>query len=256
MIAEIEILKLFVLVMVRFSGLILTAPILSSNNFPVMGKIGLVGLAAYVVTPTLAALPTPLPADPLPFALVGAGELLIGMTLGLVMQMMFAAIQIAGQVMDMQSGFGLINVFNPALETQVPLFGFIFFILAVLYLLVISGHHVMIQALVSTFERVPVGGFAPETTAMGQVSAWGGLMFYDAVLLAAPVAGAMMLAYVTMGIMGRVVPQLNLFVIGFPLTIAASLFVAALSINYYRGLLDQMFVNMFRQVDGLIDKLG
>jgi len=256
MIAEVEILKLFVLVMVRFSGLIATAPILSSNNFPVLGKIGLVGLSAYIVTPTLPALATPLPAEALPFALVGAGELLIGMIIGLVMQMAFAAIQVAGQVMDMQSGFSLINVFNPALETQVPLFGFIFFILAVLYLLTISGHHMMILAVVSTFERVPVGGFAPETTAMGQVAAWGGLMFYDAVLIAAPVAGAMMLAYVTMGILGRVVPQLNLFVIGFPLTIATGLVVAALSVTFYRELLDQMFFEMFQRVDGLINKLG
>ncbi len=256
MIAEIEILKLFILVMVRFSGLIVTAPVLSSNNFPVLGKIGLIGMAAYVVTPTLPALSAPLPADPIPFALVGAGELLIGMAIGLVMQMVFAAIQIAGQVLDMQSGFGLVNVFNPALETQVPLFGFLFFILAVLYLLTTFGHHLMIGSLVSTFERIPVGGFAPETPLMGQVAAWGGLMFHDAVLMAAPVAGAMMLAYVTMGIMGRAVPQLNLFVIGFPLTIAASLLVAALSIGYYLELLDQMFIGMFRQVDRLIGGLG
>ena len=161
MIAEIEILKLFVLVMIRFSGLILTAPILSSNNFPIMGKIGLIGMAAYVVTPTLPALNYPLPAEALPFAVMGAGELLIGMIIGLLMQLVFAAIQIAGQVMDMQSGFGLINVFNPALETQVPLFGFIFFILTVLYLLAVSGHHLIILALVSSFQRVPVGGFAP-----------------------------------------------------------------------------------------------
>lgn len=256
MIAEIEILKLFVLVMIRFSGLILTAPILSSNNFPVMAKIGLIGMAAYLVTPTLPALNYPLPSEPFPFALAGAGELLIGMIIGLLMQLVFAAIQIAGQVIDMQSGFGLINVFNPAMETQVPLFGFIFFILTVLYLLAVSGHHLMIMALVSSFQRVPVGGFAPDVSAMGQVAAWGGLMFEDAVLLAAPVAGAMMLAYVTMGIMGRVVPQLNLFVIGFPLTIAASLIIAALSLNYYRDLLDQMFLTMFRQVDGVIGKLG
>jgi flagellar biosynthetic protein FliR len=256
MIAEIEILKLFILVMVRFSGLIITAPVLSSNNFPVLGKLGLIGMAAYVVTPTLAALPAPLPADPIPFALTGAGELLIGMAIGLVMQMVFASIQIAGQVLDMQSGFGLVNVFNPALETQVPLFGFLFFILAVLFLLATFGHHLMIRALVSTFERIPVGGFAPETPVMGQVAAWGGLMFHDAVLMAAPVAGAMMLAYLTMGIMGRAVPQLNLFVIGFPLTIAASLLVAALSIGYYLELIDQMFTGMFHQVDRLIDGLG
>lgn len=256
MVAEIEILKLFILVMVRFSGLIVTAPVLSSNNFPVMGKIGLIGGLSMALTPVLPALPAPLPAETIPFVIVALGELLIGMALGLVMQIVFAAIQIAGQVMDMQSGFGLINVFNPALETQVPLFGFMFFILAVLYLLTTFGHHLMILSLVSTFSRVPVGGFAPDTSMMGQMAAWAGLMFNDAVLLAAPVAGAMMLAYVTMGIMGRAVPQLNLFVIGFPLTIAGSLIVAALSIGYYLDLLDNMFGGMFRTIDHMINGLG
>jgi flagellar biosynthetic protein FliR len=254
--AEIEILKLFLLVMIRVSGLVVTAPILSSNNFPVLGKVGLAGITAYLLTPTLPALDTPLPAEALPFALTAAGELLIGMTIGLVMQLVFAAIQVAGQVMDMQSGLGLINVFNPALETQFPLFGFLFFILATLFLLVTYGHHMIIRALASTFDRIPIGGFAPETPILAQFAAWGGLMFHDAVLLAAPVAAAMMLAYVTMGLMGRVIPQINLFVVGFPLTIALSLLVVGLSIGYYLDLLDSLFTDMFRNVDRLIGGLG
>lgn len=256
MVAEVEILKLFLLVMFRFAGLVFTAPILSSGNFPTIAKIGLIGMSAYVVTPTLPALGHPLPAEPLPFALTAAGELLIGMIIGLVMQLVFGAIQLAGQVMDMQSGFGLINVFNPALETQVPLFGFFYFILAVLYLLVTNGHHLMIRALVSTFDRIPIGGFAPQTSVMGQVVAWAGLMFYDAILIAAPVAAAMMLAYVTMGLMGRVVPQIHLFVVGFPITIAISLIVVALTIGFYLRLLDDIFGDMFRNVDRLINGLG
>ncbi len=254
--SELEILKLFLLVMVRVSGLVVTAPILSSNNFPVLGKLGLIGLTAYVITPTLPALDAALPAEALPFALMAAGELMIGMVIGLVMQLLFAAIQVAGQVMDMQSGFGLINVFNPALETQFPLFGFLFFILAILYLLVSYGHHMILRALSSTFDRIPVGGFAPDTPVMAQFVAWGGLMFHDAVLLAAPIAAAMMLAYVTMGLMGRVIPQINLFVVGFPLTIALSLLVVGLSIGYYLNLLDSLFTDMFRNVDRMISGLG
>ena len=254
--AEIEILKLFALVLVRVSGLVVTAPILSSANFPVMGKLGLAGLTAFCITPTLPALETPLPAEALPFALLAVGELLIGMVIGLVMQLLFAAIQVAGQIMDMQSGFGLINVFNPALETQFPIFGFLFFILAVLYLLVTYGHHMIIRALVSTFDRIPIGGFAPDTPVLMQFAGWGGLMFYDAVLLAAPVTAAMMLAYITMGLMGRVVPQINLFVIGFPLTIAISLIVVALSIGYYLDLLESLFTDTFRNVERIIPGLG
>ena len=256
MIAEVEILKLFLLVAVRFSGLILSAPVLSSANFPVFGKIGLIGLSAFVVTPTIPSLDSPLPGEPFEFALLAASELLIGLIIGLVMQFLFGAIQVAGQIMDMQAGFGLVNVFNPALETQFPIFGFVYFILAILFLITTYGHHLMIRALVSTFDRVPVGGFSPDTTVMGQVSAWAGLMFYDALLIAAPVAAAMTLAYITMGLMGRVVPQIHLFVVGFPLTIATSLLVVALTIGVYLQLLEGMFTDMFQNVDRLIDGLG
>lgn len=256
MIAEVEILKVFLLVLVRFSGLILTAPILSSSNFPVIGRIGLIGLSALVITPTIPVLDVPLPDEALPFGLMAIGELLIGLVIGLVMQLVFGAIQVAGQVMDMQSGFGMMNVFNPALETQFPIFGFFYFILAILLLLTTYGHHMIIRALVSTFDRIPIGGFSPDASVMGQVVTWGGMMFYHGILIAAPIAGAMMLAYITMGLMGRVVPQIHLFVVGFPLTIALSLLVVALSIGMYLQILDGIFDDMFRNVDHLIDGLG
>lgn len=256
MILEVEIFMVFLLVMVRFSGLIVSAPILGSSNFPVVGKIGIVGLSAILVTPTVAALDHPIPMLPLEFALMAAGELLIGLIMGLIMTLVFAAIQVGGQVMDMQSGFGMMNVFNPALETQVPIFGFFLFILAVLYLLVINGHHMMIRALVATFDEIPLGGFAPDAGLWKVVSSWGTAMFYDGILIAAPVAGAMMLAYASMGLMGRVVPQIHLFVVGFPITIATALLIVALSTSVYIKFLDGMFMDMFRNVETLVRGMG
>lgn len=256
MIAEVEIVKVFLLVGIRFSGLILTAPILGSANFPVIGKIGLIGMFAFLMTPTLPVLDTPLPDNALEFGIMGASELAIGLVMGLVMTLTFSAIQIAGQLMDMQSGFGLMNVFNPAFETQFPIFGFFYFILAVLFLLITNGHHLMIKALASTFETIPLGGLEADVDLIGHMSTWGTMMFYDGLMIAAPVIAAMLLAYVTMGLMGRVVPQIHLFVVGFPITIATALLIVALTIDYYLAYLDGMFVGMFRNVDTLINGLG
>jgi len=256
MIAEIEILKVFLLVMVRFSGLILTAPVLGSGNFPVIAKIGLVGMFAFIVTPTLGVLDDPLPAGTMEFTIMAMSELLIGMVIGLVLTLTFSAIQVAGQIMDMQSGFGAMNVFNPAMETQFPIFGFFYFILAVLYMFITNGHHMMIRALVSTFDHIPLGGLSPDIGLIGQLSTWGSLMFYDGLLIAAPVTAAMLLAYVSMGIMGRVVPQIHLFVIGFPITIATALLVVALTVDVYLNYLDSMFFKMYQNVDTLIQGLG
>lgn len=256
MMAEVEILKVFLLVAIRFSGLILTAPVLGSGNFPVIAKVGLIGMFAFLITPTIPALDAPLPDEALEFGLMGASELIIGLVIGLVMTIAFAAIQVAGQLMDMQSGFGLMNVFNPAFETQFPIFGFFYFILAVLFLLVSNGHHMMIKALAATFETIPLGGLDASADLVGHLATWGSLMFYDGLMIAAPVIAAMLLAYVTMGLMGRVVPQIHLFVVGFPVTIATALLVVGITIDYYLTYIDSMFNGMFRNVDTLIRGLG
>ena len=253
---EVEVFKLFALVMVRFSGLMVSAPVLGSANYPIRAKIGLAALAALLVTPMLPALGHPLPGDPLSLTLLGAGEFLIGLMIGFVVTLVFAAIQVGGQIMDMQSGFGMMNVFNPAMETQFPIFGFFLFIIAVLYLLTINGHHTMIRALVATYQHIPVGGFAPHRELMAEAALWGRAMFVDGVMIAAPLAAAMLLAYSTMGLLGRVVPQIHLFVVGFPITIATGLFLMAFVLGVYVRLLDGMLFRTFQSLETLIRGMG
>lgn len=253
---EVEVFKVFLLVLIRFTGLIVAAPVLGSNNFPVIARIGLSGLFAIAITPTVPALDTPLPDDFIAFAALGAGELAIGLMVGFVMTIAFAAIQVGGQVLDMQTGFGLMNIFNPALETQVPIFGFFLFLVAAMYLLITDGHAMMIRALASTYTQIPLGGFVAKPQLLFEVSTWGRVMFIDGFLIAAPVAGALMLAYVTMGLLGRLIPQIHLFVIGFPITIALGLMVVALSLSAYIHLLDGMFFRMFRDVGTMVRGLA
>ena len=254
--AEIEIFKLFLLVMVRFSGLMVSAPVLGSTNVPVVAKVGLALFGAILVTPTLPMLEVGLPDEPISFAVLAIGEFIIGLLVGFVVGLIFAAVQVGGQIMDLQTGFGMMNVFNPALETQFPIFGFFLFILAVLYMLVTNLHHLMIIGFVHTFEVIPIGGFMARPALLWEVSQWGDAMFVDGLIIAAPVAAAMMLAYVTMGLIGRVIPQIQLFVVGFPLTIATGLMVTALSVGIYLQVLDGMFDRTFERVDSLIRGLG
>lgn len=233
-----------------------SAPVLGSANFPMMGKAGLSALAALLIVPTLSTMGTPLPDAPFAFALLAVGELMVGLILGFVMMLVFASIQLAGQIIDLQTGFGMMNVFNPALETQFPVFGFFMFILAVLYLLAINGHHLMIRALVSTYGHVPVGGFAAKPALFFDLAGIGQGMFIDGVTLAAPLAAAMLLTYATLGLLSRVVPQIHLFIVGFPLTIAVGLLLMALAVGVFLRAVDGMFDRMFHQVEALIRGMG
>jgi flagellar biosynthetic protein FliR len=256
MIAELAIFKLFLLALARFAGLMVSAPILGSANFPVRAKVGLAAFCALIVTPTIGVLDTPIPDDAIAFAWWAVGEFLIGLIMGFVMTLIFSAIQIGGQIMDMQSGFGMMNVFNPALATQFPIFGFFLFILAVLYLLVLNGHHLMITGLVASYEHIPPGGFVARPALLLEIARLGQGMFIDGLLIAAPIAAAMLLAYVTLGLLGRVVPQIHLFVVGFPITIALALFITASIVGIYLQILNGMFYRMFQNVDGVMRAMG
>ncbi len=253
---EVEVFKVFVLALVRVSGFLVVAPVLGSRNFPMRNKIGFAALMAFMLTPSVVVAGGPLPDEPGPYILLVAGELVIGLMIGFVMTLFFAAIQVAGQIMDMQTGFGMVNVFNPALETQFPVFGFFFFLIAVLYLLATNGHLLMIRALAHSYDTVPLGGFVARPQLLLEVARWGHAMFYDGLLLAAPIAGAMLLAYISMGLLGRVVPQIHLFVVGFPVTIALGLLLAALVMGIYVRTLDSLLHQMFRQAGVLIRGMG
>ncbi len=256
MVEEVEIAKLFLMVMVRFSGLLVSAPVLGSRNVPVVAKVGLAGLGAMLVTPTIPLLAQVLPDAALAFALIAAGEFLIGLAIGFVMTLIFAAVQVGGQIMDLQTGFGMMNVFNPAFESQFPIFGFFLFIIAVLYLLITGGHRTMIWALAATYREIPVGGLAVDPGLLWEASTWGRVMFIDGLMIAAPVATAMLLAYVTMGLLGRVVPQIHLFVVGFPVTIATGLFLTGLILWVYVDMLDGILGQMWGFVDTLVRGMG
>ena len=253
---ELDLFKLFLLVMARVGGLLTSAPVLGSSNFPAIAKVGLTALTAMLIVPGLAALEHDLPSSPAAFTMMALGEAAIGVAMGFVMTLLFAAIQLGGQIMDMQSGFGMMNVFNPAMETQFPIFGFFLFILAVLFLLVTNGHHVMLRGLLASYEHIPVGGFMPRAALWREAALWGQAMFLDGIMISAPIAGAMMLAYATMGLLGRLIPQLHLMMIGFPFTIGMALVLMGLMLGMYVYVLDGMFLRMFRNVETLIHGMG
>ncbi|MBP9003139.1 MAG: flagellar biosynthetic protein FliR [Candidatus Hydrogenedentes bacterium] len=248
MLLEAEWFKLFVLVLIRFSGVMATAPVLGSGGVPMRLRAGLAAATALLVTPLIPALAQPLPSDPFAFGWLAAGELIIGLCVGFVASLVLAAVQMGGQVIDMQSGFGMMNIFNPAAETQFPVFGFFLFILAVFFLLATDGHHVILRAAAVSFEHIPPGGFRPNGPAFSELARRGAWIFIDGLVIAAPVAAAMFLAYGTLGLLGRVVPQIHLFIIGFPLTMALAMLVMAAFIGTYLELLDGMFSRMFRDL--------
>jgi flagellar biosynthetic protein FliR len=255
-VAEAEVFKLFLLVFARVSGLMVSAPVLGSATYPNTAKIGFSALIALLITPVLPPLQIPIPEDNLSFGLMAVGEAAVGALLGFVLTLVFAAVQVGGQIMDLQTGFGMMNIFNPTFESQFPIFGFFLFLIAVLYMLVFGWHHLMIKALAATYTDVPIGAVVFKPSVFLEASTWGTAMFVDGLMIAAPVAAAMVMAYATLGLLGRVVPQIQLFVIGFPITISIGLFLTGCMIGVYLQFLDGAFYRIFRDAQTLMRGLG
>jgi flagellar biosynthetic protein FliR len=247
--------KLFSLILVRVTAFMLMVPVYGSAMIPPVIKLSLSIVVALLLTPLVSAPAVPLPDDPLQFGLLAAGEILVGLVCGFIMFLVFMGVQTAGQIIDMQMGFGVANVIHPGLQTQVPLVGFFQFLLATLFFLLLDGHLRIIELMAFSFDKIPVAGVAYDASVFAILVRSFGELFSFAIRIAAPALGALLLTMASLGIIGRLVPQINLLIVGFPLTIAVGLTTLAASINIFFVLLRGRFDQMWRDVIFALDHM-
>jgi len=181
------------------------------------------------------------------FAAAMAMEIFVGLfVVGLLSIWSFAAIQLAGQIMDMQLGFAIVNVVDPLSGTQIPLMGNLTQTLALLLYLAINGHHYLIQALVKSYQVIPVLGTQLSGDFYDLMIKISVLMFVVAVKIAAPILFVTITADIAMGYIARTVPQMNVFIIGLPLKILVGLVALAAFLPAYVWIFDILFSSIFR----------
>ena len=213
----------------RIIALMLTAPVFAEKALPQRVRIGLAVLMTMVLVPTL---PAPPPIHPLSFAgavMIGQ-QLVIGAALGFAMRIIFVAVETAGEIAGLQMGLGYATLFDPERADMIPVLGQFLGMLSVLAFLALDGHLHMVQVLADTFRVLPVSGPRIGTAGLLTLVQWGGEIFAAGVLLCLPLLGAMLIANVALGILTRAAPQLNLFAVGFPLTLGAGLIILAVSL--------------------------
>ncbi len=251
-----ERLIVFLLVLTRVGGVFLVAPIFGSLNVPAMVKIGLSAAIALLLAPTL---PIGCAAEikgPLGLALVAGQELLMGLFIGYAVYLLFVAIQLAGQVIDMQMGFGVVNVIDPVTSSQVSVIGQYKFLVATLFFLAINGHHHILRALGDSLTLVPFGELSLSEGAFLQLSSMFGDVFVVAVKIGAPAIAVLFLTNLSMGLVARAVPQINVFIVGLPLSIAIGLLIVGLCMRYFAYVFNGILTNTWRDVYILIRALA
>jgi flagellar biosynthetic protein FliR len=236
----------FLLVLCRASAIFLVAPVLGNANVPQRVKIGLSFLLALMFTPLL--MKTPLTVDVTngwSLAVAVLQELSIGLVIGFLAQLLFVAFQFAGQAVGLQMGFGMANVFDPQSHAQVSITAQFYLLVGVLVFLLIDGHHWLIVALEKSFKAVPLGTFHLDQRLFAVVMHASDDLFWVTLTLMAPVLGVLLLAEVGMGIVARIMPQMNVFVAAFPVKIGLGVLTMALAfplmVGYMGSLTEQSF---------------
>jgi flagellar biosynthetic protein FliR len=166
-------------------------------------------------------------------------QLMIGYGMGLAMRLAFTAMEMAGHIIGLQMGLGFATFFDPQNSTQVPIMGQLLGVMAMLLFLAINGHLMVITALVESFATLTVGSFAAGGGWKALVLAGGNIFTWGA-LLSLPVLAALMMTNVALAVLTRAAPQLNIFVVGFPITLALGFIVLALSLPYFLPLFNGM----------------
>lgn len=242
------------LVFVRVSVMLFVYPVFSAPQIPVMVRIGLAGLISFVL---FRALPMTAPLPDMG-SLVAAivSQIVIGLIVGFVAYLVFMGVQFAGEILDMQIGFAVANVVSPQTQQQVTVIGELELTLATLVFLISNSHLLMLQGIGGSFHLLPLPFVNLDPSVAGNVIVFVEQAFFVVFQIAAPAAVALFIVNVALGLMARVAPQMNVFVVGFPLQVGVGLMMMAVSVPLLGYVAPQLFDQTAQQMAAVMRDLA
>ncbi|MDD5328874.1 MAG: flagellar biosynthetic protein FliR [Sulfuricella sp.] len=223
----------------RILALTSTAPILGNPAIPLRVKIGLAFAVSFVLSPVLGAMPAVEPGSATGL-LILAQQIVIGVAMGLAMQIVFTSVDMAGQLVGMQMGLGFATIFDPQNAAQIPVVGTFLGLIGTLTFLALNGHLLMLEVLARSFQTLPIMAQPFSATGWRALAGWGGEVFLAGLLLSLPVMAALLITNIALGIMTRAAPQLNIFSVGFPITLGVGFIVLAIALPYFAPLFERL----------------
>lgn len=206
---------LFTLVLARVAGLTMTAPIYGTSDVPLQIRALLAAALALLIVPSQWHAAVPCAGNVLQFALLLAGEALIGACLGLGVLILLHSMTLAGELVGQASGLSLSDVFDPTLNENVPLFSRLMFLVTISVFLCLGGHRMVMAGLLDTFQTIPPGSGGISGSLGEMFVTLVGQSFALGIRAAAPALTALLLATLILGLIGRTLPQLNILTLGF-----------------------------------------
>lgn len=247
-----EKIQIFVLLMMRTGGLMVTAPIFSHRSIPKRLTISMTLGLTIVLMPLFMDAALPQVQNLTGLLILCAKEIFIGLIFGLLFTIIFLGVKLAGSIVGYQIGFAMVNVMDPESSSQVSIISEFWYLIAVLVFLMLNGHHIIITGLFQSFQVLPLGLTAPS----GSIGEWfmkySMFTFVLALKFAAPVIMTVFLIEVSMGILARTMPQMNIFIVGFPLKIFTGLLMISMSLPVFAYVLKKVCLNLDNELEYLM----
>ncbi|WP_407656290.1 flagellar biosynthetic protein FliR [Megalodesulfovibrio gigas] len=241
----------FLLTLFRLSVVLFLLPFFGGEKIPMPIKGALLIVLALAIWPYLHLPAVAFPAHPLSIMLLLLGELVLGLTMGLVVHFIFAAIQTGGQVIGFQMGLTMVNVIDPMSGQSEGVTAHFLWMVTMLTFLSLNGHLMLLKAVALTFEMVPPGGLLLTPGLAGQVLAASGQIFVLAVRIAAPIMVALFLVDLGLALVSRAAPQMNVLFIGFPLKIGVGFMFLGMLFTIMADFVQDFIGQMTRMYEGM-----
>ncbi len=233
---------LFLLMLIRMTGMLISAPFFSQMGVPVQLQVGMSLAFTFVLFPLYSA-NAHLPATDLwTFTWVAAQEFIIGLLIGFLAGLVFAAVQLAGSHVTQQMGLGIANAVDPVSQEQSTVVGQLYFIVAILLFLSLNIHHNLIIAVAKSFDVIPLASAALNPAMLAaRFTEMGGNVFTLSVMLVMPIIGIMLVQEVAMAFVSKIMPQMNIFMVALPLKIGVGLLLIYATLPFTSSALGNTF---------------
>lgn len=237
----------------RVSAFFMAVPVIGTQLVPMRIRLGLSIVVTLAIVPLVQDMPR---VDGLSFgAYILAGQqLLVGVAMAFVLQLMMQVFVVAGQMIAMQMGLGFASMVDPVNGVAVAVLSQFYLMLSMLLFIAMNGHLVMIEVLVESFNVIPIGFSMLDVGVFHQLALWGAWMFGSAIVIAMPAVTALLIVNFAFGIMNRAAPQLNIFSLGFPFTMLFGLLIVFISLSgflpQFESISSQALI-MMRQLIGV-----
>lgn len=230
----------FIFPLTRILAMISSAPLWGSASMPRRTRL-ILGLAlTFGLMPALPPMPATAPGTWAGLWIM-AQQVLIGVGMGLSMRIVYSAVDFSGELISLQMGLGFATFYDPMNTSQTPVIAEFLGLLALLVFLAINGHLMFAATLTQSFTAIPVGAVPLGHGSWLNIAELGGKIFASGLLLALPVVVTLLICNIALAVLTRAAPQLNLFSLGFPVTLAGGFFIIGVTLNYLATPLQAIF---------------